>query len=261
VLRKVRGPIAIAMAVALVAVLLGGGARAPEAGVVAFDVGQGDALLLSGGEGRFVLVDGGPEPAVLLENLAEYRVRRLELVVLTHVHADHAAGLVGLVGRVPIEHFWAVTEPHETPASKELLGRLTELGIAVETPDPGDRYELGSLDLTVLGPLRRYASPNDQSIVMMVEGPARSMLLTGDVEAIAQADLRALRSDVLKVPHQGAATSDLGWLADVNAELAVISVGDNDFGHPDPGVISALEESGAKVARTDVDGDVIVDLG
>jgi competence protein ComEC len=260
-LRRVRGPIAIGAAVAVVTLLLGGGSGTPGSGVVAFDIGQGDALLLSGGDGRFALVDGGPDPVLLLENLVDYRVRRLELVVLTHTHADHAAGLAGLVGRIPIGRFWAVTKHQETDASRDLLGRLSSLGVAIAAPEPGDRYDLGSLDLTVLGPLRRYSSPNDESIVMLVEGPARTMLLTGDVEAIAQSDLGTLRSDVLKVPHHGAATSNLGWLTGVGAELAVISVGDNDFGHPAPNVMAALESSGADVVRTDLEGDVIVDLG
>jgi len=63
------------------------------------------------------------------------------------------------------------------------------------------------------------------------------------------------------VPHQGAATSDPEWLRNVDADLAVISVGPNDFGHPSAWVITTLEESGATVVRTDVDGDVVVPLG
>ena len=85
------------------------------------------------------------------------------------------------------------------------------------------------------------------------------MLLSGDIEVFAQAEL-AVTSDVLKVPHQGAATSDLGWLTRVGAELAVISVGPNQFGHPAPVVIDALVQSGAEVVRTDESGDVVVPL-
>ena len=76
---------------------------------------------------------------------------------------------------------------------------------------------------------------------------------------VAQEEL-SLRSDVLKVPHQGAATSDPSWLRQVGAELAVISVGPNSFGHPAAWVIETLEESGARVVRTDLAGDVVVNL-
>jgi competence protein ComEC len=86
------------------------------------------------------------------------------------------------------------------------------------------------------------------------------MLLAGDIETFAQADLGNLRADVLKVPHQGGATSDAQWLSTVDAELAVISVGPNNFGHPAQWVIEILRDSGAEVRRTDEVGDVIVDL-
>ena len=108
--------------------------------------------------------------------------------------------------------------------------------------------------------MRRYKSPNDQSIVLMVRGPVRTILLAGDIEVIAQRDLPGLSADVLKVPHQGAATSDPEWLASVGADLAIISVGPNTFGHPVSWVIDVLRASGAEVHRTDLDGDVSVDL-
>lgn len=86
------------------------------------------------------------------------------------------------------------------------------------------------------------------------------MLLTGDVEVVAQEDLDGIRADVLKVPHHGGGTSDPEWLAGVDAALAVISVGENRFGHPVEWVVDILAESGAVVMRTDRDGSVSVDL-
>ena len=260
-LPRLRGAIALLSAALLAVSVLGPTRAAPDAGVVVLDVGQGDSILLSGGEGRFALVDGGPDPVSLVEQLNEYGVKRLDLVVLTHVHADHATGLSGLVGRIPIGRVWERTHPHETGASVELFRLLGEFGVPVSEPRMGEQYRLGDLVLTMEGPIRRYASPNDQSIVVIVAGPTRSMLLAGDIETVAQAELGHLRADVLKVPHQGAATSDPGWLRGVGAELAVVSVGPNEFGHPSDWVIAGLEESGATVVRTDVAGDVVVPLG
>jgi competence protein ComEC len=260
-MHRVRGILALVSAACLAVLVLGPTRSLPGAGVVVLDVGQGDSILLSGGEGSLALVDGGPDPVVLLESLQEYGVRNLELVVLSHVHADHATGLAGLVGRIPIGRVWASTDPHQTSASAELFEAIDAGGIELVEPGVGERYRLGLLTLTVEGPLRRYASPNDQSIVITVSGPARSMLLAGDIETIAQAELAHLRADVLKVPHQGAATSDPEWLRRIAADLAVISVGPNDFGHPAEWVITTLEESGASVVRTDVVGDVVVPLG
>ena len=86
------------------------------------------------------------------------------------------------------------------------------------------------------------------------------MLLPGDIEVFAQGELSHLRADVLKVPHQGAATSDRRWLEEVGADLAVVSVGPNQFGHPAEWVIEVLKASGAEVVRTDEVGDVVVPL-
>lgn len=233
----------------------------PEASVVVLDVGQGDSILINGGEGHYALVDGGPEPSVMVSKLRDYGVDDLELVVLTHVHADHANGLIGLVGIVGIHQVWAAPEPHETPASVALFDALMRHGLGWVKPEVGERWQLGRLELVVEAPLRRYASLNDQSIVLTVNGPRRTMLLTGDIETIAQADLEGLGADILKVPHHGGATSDPEWLEDAGADLAIISVGTNDFGHPADSIIETLESSGARVRRTDEDGDVVVDLG
>jgi competence protein ComEC len=256
-------PVVALLAAGAIAWLVVGPVRAiPDPGVVVFDVGQGDAILLSGGDGSFALVDGGPDQATLAENLAEYRVPRLDLVVLTHAHADHAAGLAGLPGRVPVGTMWSlISEHHPEDASRDLADRYEEAGIEVIEPDIGDAYRLGSLVVTVVGPERRYASLNDESIVLLVDGPGRSMLLAGDIETHAQNDLADLEADVLKVPHHGGGTSERRWLEGVGADLAVISVGANDFGHPVDWVIDTLESSGADVLRTDQVGDVVVPLG
>jgi competence protein ComEC len=244
---------------ALVVALITSGTPTPDVGAVVLDVGQGDAILLHGGRGRFALVDGGPDPVVLQRKLREHGVQALELVVLTHVHADHATGLIDVIESHQVGQVWADTEPHVTSASVDLLDAVDRHDVPVLAPAPGTRFDLGSLELVVEGPVRRYASPNDQSIVVTVIGPARTMLLSGDVETHAQEDLRHLRADVLKVPHQGAATSDPAWLEIVAAEWSIVSVGPNDFGHPAGWVIELLESHG-RVSRTDLQGDLVVDL-
>ena len=258
--REVRAISAVAASLWLAFTTLGSWGELPPGSVAVLDVGQGDAILVSGGEDYHLLVDGGPDPVVLWQHLQAMGIDELDLVVLSHVHADHARGLVGVLGRVPVAELWARVEPHQTSASQELLRAASNAGVPVRQPEPGDSLRLGILDISVLGPLRRYASPNDQSIVLEVRGPGRSMLLTGDIEVVAQSELKGLAADVLKVPHQGAATSDPDWLRSLGADLAVISVGPNDFGHPAPWVIALFEEEGTSVRRTDVEGTVVIDL-
>ena len=257
---KTRPAIAALACAGLVVWLISPSSRPPDPGLVVFDVGQGDSILIHS-DGRFALVDGGPDELVLADKLRAYGVDHLDLVVLTHVHADHASGLMGLFGRFGVAGLWADISPHATAASSALMAAAADHGVPIQVPLPGDTYWLGSMRLTVEGPIRRYASPNDQSVVLVVEGPARSAILSGDIETFAQADLAHLQADVLKVPHQGGGTSTPDWLRGVGASLAVISVGPNQFGHPAEWVIAVLEDSGAMVVRTDEDGDVLVPLG
>jgi competence protein ComEC len=252
-------------AVALIGVLAvgamtlpaGGPPRGPE--VVFLDVGQGDAALLWGPSGEVILVDGGPDPEVLRRALLDRGVRRIDLLVATHAHADHLAGLEGITEWAVVRRLWHSGQ--EGDASEDLLREMAAAGVPVEVPAVGWEADIGAFHVDVLGPVRRYASPNDGSLVLRVSAAGAVVLLPGDVEAIAQADLGPLPADVLKVPHQGSMTSDLEWLAASAAGVAVISVGPNDFGHPAPEVLAVLEGAGAEVHRTDLEGDVVIRLG
>ena len=230
----------------------------PEAAFL--DVGQGDATLLRGASGEVILVDGGSDPLLLGDRLREHGVDHIDLLVVSHRHADHVGGLVGIAGRIPIGAAWLPPQLGEGPLLDALHEELVAAGVDVRFPQPGTPALLGSFRLEVLGPVRRYASPNDASLVVLVETVGISILMAGDIEAIAQADLGPIAADVMKVPHQGAATSDEGWLTASAPRVAVISVGPNDFGHPSAQVIAVLEETGAEVRRTDLEGTVRVDL-
>ncbi len=246
--------------IALAVVLLLGFRPAPARPAVVFlDVGQGDAALILG-TGLTVLIDGGPDPAVLEGKLAEYGVERLDLLILSHVHADHLEGLGAVVGRRPVGAVWHAFGRHESESSGPLLDRLDALDIPTATPEVGTVLRAGDVEIEVLGPLRRYAGPNDESLVVEVRVAGTRVLFSGDAEVAAQADLGTIAPDVLKVPHQGAATSDPGWLAENAGRLAVVSVGPNDYGHPAGWVIDTLESAGATVLRTDESGDIVLEL-
>jgi competence protein ComEC len=242
-----------------VAVMLVPPAGGPHTGLVVLDVGQGDAIVIRL-DGFTVLVDGGPDPARLAAGLARYGIDRIDLAVATHVHADHVAGLAGIIERVPITLIWAAFDPHVTPSSLQLIQAASERGVPIGRPEVGDRIEVGGNAIEVVGPRRRYGSPNDQSIVLVVDIADSRILLSGDIETVAQSELAVAGVDVLKVPHQGAGTSDPRWLASHAGELAIVTVGPNAFGHPKDWVIETLREAGAMVVRTDLSGDVVVEF-
>ena len=240
----------------------------PDGWVLAMcDVGQGDGLVLRAGEGSAVVVDAGPDPALMDDCLDRLGITSVPLVVLTHFHADHVDGLAGVVeGR-------RVGEVDST-SLREPEGGVREvaavLGADAGQAPYGVTRRVGEVTLQPVWPPpdggdtdAGESGPNNASVVLVAEVGGVRILLTGDVEPSAQADLEralvGLHVDVLKVPHHGSRHQDLPWLASLGAGVALVSVGaDNDYGHPAADVLAALAETGADVWRTDTSGDVVV---
>jgi competence protein ComEC len=147
--------------------------------------------------------------------------------------------------------------------------------VPVRGPATGDQVIVGDLHLEVLSPApgRPYrwsrSELNDSSLVVLATWGGRRALLTGDVEAPAQADLLELPDllgrpgllevELLTVPHHGSATTDPAFLAAVRPQVALISAGvDNRHGHPHPDIVATLEALGAEVRRTDLEGTLRV---
>lgn len=258
--RRLR-PLVAAVAVVAVAIPMMAPHRSPAVPTATFlDVGQGDATLVEDPSGGVILVDGGPDAVILQQALRSRRIDRIDLLVATHGDADHVAGLEGILDRIGVAEMWVPAHADLGDSLEGLVADAEERGVAVRAVSSGARARLGALQIEVLGPARRYEAQNDGSIVVLVS--ARStLLLPGDVEAVAQQELPALRPDVLLVPHHGSATTDLRWLEATVGDVAVISVGANTFGHPAPEVVDLLHRLGVEVAITHEEGDVVIPLG
>ncbi|MFC6090650.1 DNA internalization-related competence protein ComEC/Rec2 [Saccharothrix lopnurensis] len=240
--------------------------------VVACDVGQGDAVVLATAErDRAVLVDTGPDPVPVLSCLRRLGVRRIPLVVLSHLHADHVGGLAAVLAEREVGA--VAVGPARRPgwAWEEVRERARAAGVRVVELSAGQRLGWPGLGLDVLGPRagpvgETNTAVNDASLVLRASTAAGRVLLTGDVELAGQADLLDghvdLRADVLKVPHHGSRYSSPAFLAAVRPRIALVSVGaGNRYGHPSGVVVDALVKQGALVLRTDRDGDTAVLTG
>lgn len=230
-----------------------------------FNVGQGDAILVTTPGGSQILVDGGPDNTLVHKIGAVLPVwdRTIELVVLTHPHADHLIGLIALMRRyrirqVLVSGLEAATAEYRALAvelEQNLVPVVVARGPAVQLLEPG-------LELRLLYPIAATApsqNPNDASVVLQLVYGDTAVLLTGDLEAEAQAALPSawLKSDVLKVAHHGSADAlNIDVLAAIAPQSAIISVGENNYGHPSPRVRRALKRLGARVLTTQEDGDV-----
>lgn len=124
----------------------------------------------------------------------------------------------------------------------------------------GRERVIASLRIEVLAPVRKYRAQNDGSVVLFVSA-GRTVFIGGDVEAVAQRDIPAVHPDVLIVPHHGSGTTDLRWLAETIGPVAVLSYGENRYGHPDPEVLAVLADAGAEARHTFIEGDISIGLG
>ncbi len=240
--------------------------------VVACDVGQGDALVLRAGPAEAVVVDAGPEPEAVDRCLDGLGVHRVPVIVLTHFHADHVGGLTGVLSGRQVDSI-EVTALAEPISNVHAVLAESQGQASVRVPAYGETQVVGELTLQVLGPVPGEVplaaaeddgtGPNNASLVVLAQVRGLRILLSGDIEPEAQRSLATawpgLRVDVLKVPHHGSRYQDLPWLTALGARTALVSVGvDNDYGHPSRETLGPLESSGARVARTDLDGDVAV---
>jgi competence protein ComEC len=270
--------VAIALAASVAGLVLIAAHRADGTiRIEVLDVGQGDAILVQGDRGARMLVDGGPDPGRLLVALDERLPpwdRRIDLLVLTHPHEDHVAGMARLLERYRVRR---IAEPGMIgpgPGYAAFAGWLVRHDRRVERLSTGDSLGLDSIAFRVLWPdagavpLRPADTGtgiNNVSIVLLGQVAAHRFLLMGDVEESIDLILltRGLpRVDVLKVAHHGSRTSSTdAFLAAVRPRIAVVSAGlHNPYGHPAPATIQRLEAHGASIFRTDLDGTVEVAL-
>ncbi len=267
-LRHGRRPVAgVAMAMILAAAawavpLSGSGSASMTATFL--NVGQGDAALVQSPEGATILIDAGPEEDDVAADLARLGVRRIDLAVATHAHADHVAGFSAILARFSVSLLLDPGCPGDSPVYARFLRSVRDEGVRMEHPRGGDRFAVGDLTVEVLGPdeCSSLGEPNDDSIVLRVSLGADSILFPGDAEVPAQQDMLddrdPVEADVLKVPHHGGDTSDPAFLEATGAAVAIVCTGPNTYGHPHPAPLEVLRSAGMTLYRTDQAGEVTV---
>jgi competence protein ComEC len=245
--------------------------------VTAIDVGQGDSLLVVSPDGRTMLVDaGGPvgghsESAAAAsgfdvgeEIVAPYlwsrRIRRLDVIALSHAHSDHMGGMPAVMRDFRPKELWVGIDP-DSDAYRALLAEAKELGTVVRHFHAGENLAWGGTDISVLAPEAGYSNQgapvNDDSLVMRVQYGKASALLEGDAESPSEramvADGRVVPVTLLKVGHHGSNSSTTPeFFAEAAPRDAVISVGkDNTFGHPKIEVIDRIAAAHTRLYRTD----------
>ncbi len=204
------------------------------------DVGQGDGYVINLDNHRAIVIDVGPDPLLMDQCLRSLNIKTIALLILTHPHADHIAGLSGARKGRKVEAQW--------------YGNIAA----------GSKATIGGYTIEVLWPLQPGLddeNPNNVSIAAMIRSKDLSLFAAGDIEPPVQEQLRGKvgRVDIYKVAHHGSRFQDPVLMRELSPTLALVSAGEgNSYGHPAPSTISALEHLHAKVRRTDRDGAIAV---
>jgi competence protein ComEC len=235
-----------------------------------FDVGQGDAIFVETPTGHQILIDGGPSSKII-EKLAReipFWDRSIDLIILTHPERDHITGLLEVLKRYRVENILWTGIVRNIPEYKEWLNLLEKERANVKIARAGQKISCKNCqwEIEVFYPFENlegmeFEDSNDTSIVSKLIFGNFSFLFTGDiykdVEEILSLTNFDLNSKILKVAHHGSKTSSSEkFLEKVSPEIAVISVGENKYGHPHRETLETLKKYGIRVLRTDLNGDI-----
>ncbi len=236
------------------------------------DVGQGDAIYIRTSENQDILIDGGPDNRVLEElgAVMPFWDREIDLVVLSHPHADHVAGLVEVLKRYTVKNIYITGILHTAPDYLAFLEEIKNKKISVMTVDSLSTVDFGNdTKLEFIYPDKSFYGDNienlnNSSIVARLIYKNRKFLFAGDAESLVERELlnksREIESDVLKVSHHGSTTSSSEeFIKKVNPQLAIIEVGkDNKFNHPSLRTLSRFTRLNIPVLRTDLLGRITI---
>lgn len=274
----------IALVIALLlALLIWTGAGSDRLEVHFIDVGQGDSILVRLPGGKDMLVDAGGWPGdfdgepgvgdyVVVPYLKRLGINRLEAVLITHFHEDHAGGVQAVIKSFDVHRLIIPRLDPETASDSNVKAVLTKARlekIPVNCAGSGDKLRLDrKVNILFLGPRKDlYAGSrsdyNNNSLVLMLDYKETEILLTGDIEKEMQSWLvqqgNLVPVEVLKVPHHGSRFSSPDFFKQVHPGVAVICVGErNRFNFPSWKIVSQLKDLGTRVYRTDRDGAVII---
>jgi beta-lactamase superfamily II metal-dependent hydrolase len=239
-------------------------ATLPQLKVHYIDVDEGDSILLDLGKTE-VLIDGGDRSPGIVPYLQQYVDGPIEAMIATHPDSDHIGGLIAVFDAFTVEKIWTNGQTASTQTYADFIGKVNTEGADVQVARLGDTISVGNLTFKVLNPVEPlFSDYNSNSIVLMLSYGNVDFLFMGDAQQdsessmIAEGQLHDI--DILKVGHHGSRTSSSqAFLNIVRPEVTIYMAGiGNQYGHPHPETIAALQAIGAQIYGTDTFGTITV---
>jgi competence protein ComEC len=236
-----------------------------ELNVHFIDVGQGDSILIDYGDIE-ILIDGGDRSPGVVTYLSSYVDGAIEVMVATHPHADHIGGLIAVLEHFEVEEIWHNGDLSTSKTYEDFMNAVQSENAEVHIARLHDVIHAGTLSFKVHNPANLQGTTNNNSIVLHLAYGQIDFLFTGDAEQEAERDMMMLDSlpvpevEILKVGHHGSRTaSSEDFLSITSPEVAIYMAGEgNSYGHPHEETIAALNNIGAVIYGTDVNGTIVV---
>ena len=235
------------------------------------DIGQGDSMVINLGNHQGIVIDVGPDPVAEDRCLKALGIKEIPLLILSHFHADHVAGLTGAIKNRAVGQVWVSV--NSAPLIESAKAQAALKGVEMIKAVRGMSARVGPLTIRVLWPTLSATSfeempgdgsqINNSSIAILITSDAFSLFAGGDLEPPVQEILvkDVGPVDIYKVCHHGSRYQDLAFMSALHPRISIISVGaGNTYGHPAVQTLEALARLGSEVLRTDIDGAVAVQV-
>jgi competence protein ComEC len=235
------------------------------------DIGQGDSMIINLGNHRGIVIDVGPDAEAEDRCLKALGINEIPLLILSHFHADHVAGLPGAIKNRTVGQVWVSV--NSAPLVESAMALAVLKGVEMIKAVRGMSARVGPFTINVLWPTLSATSfedmpgdgsqINNSSIATLITSDSFSIFAGGDIEPPVQEILvkDVAPVDIYKVSHHGSRYQDLAFMSALHPRISIISVGaGNTYGHPAVQTLEALARLGSEVLRTDIDGAIAVQV-